>query len=264
MARNMMLVFFPIQILKVKMNTNTYINNNTNIKSGIEFPIELNEANITIREKKGTNHNIANLDKFLVSAADAAISKAPTTMHEKLEYEFWKGYDEAKNELQQYLQQPVRDPIQEYELRDNFKEYNDVKQLMFPNGRTSQYIVAKARESEKEKEVVDAWLETGRKLTGNLELQSLEEAREVWLQNEVKYAMRMAEAKEQKEKREQDKYLKSLVNTETPAFTALISAAAEYEQKYGYNDDLDLSYYDSVPLHERYKWDGCSSSDDEN
>jgi hypothetical protein len=38
--------------------------------------------------------------------------------------------------------------------------------------------------------------------------------------------------------------------------TDAASAAAEY-------DDLDLGYYDSVPLQDRYKWDGMSSSDED-
>ena len=234
-------------------NTNTITANNTgdntNIKTGIEFPIELNEANITIREKRGTN----NLDTLLVDMADAAISGE---QNKKFEEEFWKGYDEAKTELEQYLYLGWdADFTKETQLRDNFNEYSEMQRLLYPNGRTSDL------EKAKEVEIEEAWLETGRKLTGNLELLSLEEAREVWLQNELEYVRKMSKAKRRKEKREEEKYLKSLSSTETNAFTALMSASAEYEQKYG-SDDLDLGYYDSVPLQDRYKWDGFSSGDE--
>jgi hypothetical protein len=231
-------------------NTNTNTNTNTNIKSGIEFPIELNEANITIREKPCTN----NLDTLIVAMADAAISGE---QNKKFEEEFWKGYDEARNELIKYLDlesNTASDFTKETQLRDNFNEYSEMQHLLYPNGRTTDL-------EQKKMENKEAWLETGRKLTGNLELLSLEEAREVWLQNEVEYVRKMAKAKKRKEKREEEKYLKSLSSTETHAFTALMSATAEYEQKYG-SDDLDLGYYDSVPLQDRYKWDGMSSSDE--
>jgi hypothetical protein len=245
------------------MNNNTNTNNitanntgdNTNIKSGIEFPIELNEANITIREKIGTSNN---LDKLIVSMADAAIS---CEQNKKFEEEFWKGYDEARNLLIQHLDLGLdADSIKGAELKDNFNEYSEMQRLLYPSGRISDSEREKEKTikeekkrdaiqkmAEREKEIKEAWLETGRKLSGNLELLSLEEAREVWFQNEIAYVRKMDKAKKRKERREQEKYLKSLKP----------NAAAEY-------DDLDLDYYDSVPLQDRYKWDGMSSDEDEN
>jgi hypothetical protein len=252
------------------MNTN----NNTNIKSGIEFPIELNEANITIREKnkdkdKDKTGTTNKLDKLIVSMTDAAISGEK---NKKFEEEFWKGYDESRNLLIQHLDLGLdADVLKEAELRDNFNEYSEMQRLLYPDGRISDLERerkeekkrdAKKRLAERENEIKEAWLETGRKLTGNLELLSLEEAREVWFQNEIEYVRKMSEAKRQKEKREEAKYLNSLSSAETPVFTALMSSTAEYEQKYG-SDDLDLGYYDSVPLQDRYKWDGMSSDEDE-
>jgi hypothetical protein len=231
------------------MNTN---NTNTNIKSGIEFPIELNEANITIREKdKDKTGTTNNLDKLIVAMTEAAISGEK---NKKFEEEFWKGYDESRNLLIQHLDLGSdADVLAEH--RENFNEYSEMQRLLYPDGRISDLERerkeekkrdAKKRLAEKEKEIKEAWLETGRKLSGNLELLSLEEAREVWFQNEIEYVRKMAKAKRRKEKREEAKYMK----------TDAASAAAEY-------DDLDLGYYDSVPLQDRYKWDGMSSSDED-
>ena len=129
------------------MNTN-----NTNIKSGIEFPIELNEANITIRNKKcRTNPN------------------------------------------------------------PNMLFVSDQK----------------------------------------LELYSLEETREMWLQNEVNPISEIVAQMRAIDREMRTIELSKKMDQKTKR--------KEYENS---SDGLDLDYYDSVPLYERYKWDGFSSSDE--
>lgn len=130
--------------------------------------------------------------------------------------EFWKGYIQSKRELKQYLNRLDQDPSKLDELRDVFKEYVDLKKLLYRDGKDSNYKAIKAKAKAK-----------ASKKNEDLELYSLEEFSEMWLHNEVN---KMA----QKNKK-------------------------EYENT---SDDLDLDYYDSVPLHERYKWDGFSSSDE--
>jgi hypothetical protein len=131
------------------MNTN-----NINIKSGIEFPIELNEANITIREKTRNPKQKQNPNKLFVS---------------------------------------------------------DQK----------------------------------------LELYSLEESREMWLQNEVNPISKIVA-----QMRAIDGEMRSI---ELSRKMVQKTNRKEYENS---SVGLDLDYYDSVPLHERYKWDGFSSSDE--
>jgi hypothetical protein len=201
------------------------MNTNTNIKSEIEFPIELNEANITIRRKKsGINPNIAILNTYIVADADAAVSCQHNTITSEqnavFENEFWKGYELSKRELKQYLKQPVQHLSKLNELRDVFKEYVDVKNLLFRDGNKSDFKAAKAKAKTEIKKKEDS-----------LQLYSLEETREMWLQNEVKYSGKISQKEDQ-----------------------------EYKNS---SDDLDLGYYDSVPLQDRYKWDGMSSDEDE-